>query len=52
MITPTAIQAVGTFNKYAPNASPTIRMRNPMRYVANEDMEELLGARCEELRTW
>jgi hypothetical protein len=29
---------VGTFRRYAPNASPTIRMRKPMRYVANEDM--------------
>jgi hypothetical protein len=25
-------------SKYAPNASPTIRMMNPMRYVANEDI--------------
>src|SRR3954470_16391964 len=33
---PTAIQEVGTFRRYAPNASPTIRMRKPMRYVANE----------------
>jgi hypothetical protein len=37
-ITPTAIQVVGTFKRYAPNASPTTRMMNPMRYVANEDM--------------
>ena len=38
MMTPTAIQVVGTFRRYAPNAKPTIRIRNPMRYVAKEDM--------------
>jgi hypothetical protein len=37
-ITPTAIQAVGTLRRYAPKARPAIRMRNPMRYVAKEDM--------------
>lgn len=39
-MTPTAIQVVGTFRRYAAIANPTIRMRNPMRYVAKEDMKE------------
>ena len=39
---PTAIQLVGTFNKYAAIASPTMRTMKPMRYVAKEDIE---GAR-------
>jgi hypothetical protein len=46
-ITPTAIQAVGTLRRYAAIANPTIRMRKPMRYVANEDMKEGWGGdRC------
>jgi hypothetical protein len=47
-MTPTAIQEVGTLRRYAPNASPAIKMRKPMRYVAKEDMGWLvLGARCQ-----
>jgi alpha-galactosidase/6-phospho-beta-glucosidase family protein len=34
---PTIIQVCGTLRRWAPNASPTIRMTNPMRYVAKED---------------
>src|SRR5262245_5982339 len=36
-ITPTTIQVVGTFSRYAANDSPTMRMRNPIKYVENED---------------
>ena len=36
--TPTPIHIAGTFNKYAPIASPVIRMMKPMRYVANDDI--------------
>ena len=42
---PTAIQTVGTFRRYAANASPTIRMMNPTRYVAKAVMLDW-GARA------
>jgi hypothetical protein len=46
-IIPTTIQVWGTLSKYAPNASPTIRMMNPIRYVAKEDIiNQVLGVRC------
>jgi len=37
-IMPTAIHVPGTFSKYAASASPAVRMMNPMRYDAKEDM--------------
>src|SRR5262245_32210930 len=37
-MTPTPIQVLGTFNRYAPNASPTVRTRKPTRYEANDDI--------------
>ena len=36
-ITPTTIQVVGTFSRYAANDSPMMRMTNPIKYVENED---------------
>ena len=37
-MTPTAIHVGGTLSRYAPAASPMIRMMKPMRYVEKEDM--------------
>src|SRR5215467_703558 len=37
---PTTIHVVGTLSRYAAPASPPIRIRYPMRYVANDDMIE------------
>ena len=37
-MTPTPIHVLGMLSKYAANASPTMRIKNPMMYDANEDM--------------
>ena len=37
-MTPAPIQVVGMLSKYAANASPTMRIKNPIMYDANEDM--------------
>ena len=39
---PTMIHVCGTFNKWAANANPTMRMMNPMRYVAKDDIASAL----------
>jgi hypothetical protein len=41
-MTPTPIHIEGTLSKYAPNASPTVRIKNPMTYDANDDMTSAL----------
>jgi hypothetical protein len=37
-MTATTIHIWGTLRRYAAIATPTIKMMNPMRYVAKEDM--------------
>lgn len=38
--TPTPIHVLGMFSRYAANASPTIRIKNPIMYDANEDIAQ------------
>ncbi len=53
MTTATTIHICGTLRRYAPIATPTIRMMKPMRYVAKEDMiGEGCGQWAEGQRRW